>query len=292
MDSSSDEEEEGAEAEPAAERPPGSIPATPGGAGGAWGGGPPHHHHHLPPPGSAVPSPYPGPYDPYHPPGGTPGGGHGPGLGPGGGPGRAPGSPALPRAAGVRRPLEFAEAPGAAGETTPHREYLQAQARAALRTAEQAVGMAWTPVGAAGSRQGIHAELDQLIGRVADATQASSHEALVLRSQLWKNQKAAARESRSLRLEVAQLREENRLLQRRLEMALAQGAIDRATNGAGAEARAQMDDLDWNRERDLQRMAKLIAKVRRRLTLRGGVAAIRLSRSSPKLQGGDCAFQL
>ena len=94
----------------------------------------------------------------------------------------------------------------------------------------------------------------------------------MLRSQLWKNQKAAARESRSLRLEVAQLREENRLLQRRLEMALAQGAIDRATNGAGAEARAQMDDLDWNRERDLQRMAKLIAKVRRRLTLRGVVA--------------------
>ena len=185
----------------------------------------------------------------------------------GGGPPSARGSPrggrrpALDSARRALRTPVFLDADGVGWEGREDR------ARAAVRSAEAAVSEAAgrAPVGGAAPADGaLRRELEAALEKYGASEQGRRQEVLALRAQLHRVQREAVEEQRALRKRALAAEAECVQLRVQLERVLAQQAVEVAERGHG-RADLAGDDLEWQRERDLGRLARLVGRLQRDL---------------------------
>lgn len=141
------------------------------------------------------------------------------------------------------------------------------RARAAVRSAEAAVSEAAgrTPVGGAVPANGaLRRELEAALEKYGASEQGRRQEVLTLRAQLHRVQQEAVEEQRALRKRALAAEAECVQLRVQLERVLAEQAVEVAERGHGREDLAD-NDFEWQRERDLGRLARLVGKLQRDL---------------------------
>ncbi len=141
------------------------------------------------------------------------------------------------------------------------------RARAAVRSAEAAVSEAAgrTPVGGAAPADGaLRRELEAALEKYGASEQGRRQEVLALRAQLHRVQQEAVEEQRALRKRALAAEAECVQLRVQLERVLAKQAVEVAERGHGREDLAG-NDFEWQRERDLGRLARLVGKLQRDL---------------------------
>jgi hypothetical protein len=94
--------------------------------------------------------------------------------------------------------------------------------------------------------------------------QGRRQEVLTLRAQLHRVQQEAVEEQRALRKRALAAEAECVQLRVQLERVLAEQAVEVAERGHGREDLAD-NDFEWQRERDLGRLARLVGKLQRDL---------------------------
>lgn len=193
----------------------------------------------------------------------------------GGHPARASSPAAWGLAAAPGAPAPFSEVRGGLSTPAPPSggvgwEGREDRARAAVRSAEAAVSEAAARpeegVGAAGGA--LRRELEAALEKYGASEQGRRQEVLALRAQLHRVQCEAVAEQRSLRQRALAAEAEAVQLRVQLERVLAQQAVEvaeKVREVGGASETAAMDEVEWQRERDLARLARLVGKLQRDL---------------------------